>query len=304
MTPLLLSLTFALLTLGTQERMIAPGADNFAAAKVLYASGAYEEALSRLPAAAEATAAAGEVDQFRALCLLALGRSADAERSLEELVARRPLFKMSDADVSPRLVAMFDEVRRRRLPAAARGLYATAKTSFEQKLYTTASSQLKDLLTLLADEDLGSEAIGLADLKLVAEGFLTITEIELAASAKADAAATAASAAAASAAPAPPSTRIYSDGDKDVTAPIEIVRALPLWQPPNTAAKLQEYRGVLRIVVNEQGRVEYAALVESVSEVYDSKLLIAARQWQFQPAVKNGEAVKYQKLISIVLKPR
>jgi len=300
---LITSFTLALLALAAQERVTAPASDNFAAAKVLYASGAYEEALSRL--STPNAGGSAEAEQYRALCLLALGRTAEAEQSLEELVVRAPFFKMSDAEVSPRLVTMFQSVRKRRLPGAAKDLYATAKTNFEQKLYATASSQLKNLLALLADEDLASEASALGDFKLVAEGLLRIAEMELAASAKA--AADAAPPAAATPPPrdaAPPGPKIYSDTDKEVTAPVEIVRNVPAWNPPPSVAQFQEFRGVLRIVINELGRVESAAVVKSISSSYDPRLIEATRQWQFQPAMRNGVAVKYQKLIAVVLKGR
>src|SRR5438552_5238261 len=99
------------------------------AAKSLYASGDYEEALKKLPPASDTDVV--EADQYRALCLLALGRTKEAEQSLESLVRRRPLFKMSDTEVSPRLVTMFREVRKRLLPAAIRDLYAKARTTFD-----------------------------------------------------------------------------------------------------------------------------------------------------------------------------
>lgn len=293
------SLALVLLALAQQERVALPASENFAAAKGLYASGAYEEALSRL--STPLTEGSPEADQYRALCLLALGRTAEAERSLEALVTRAPFFKMSDAEVSPRLVAMFHDVRKRRLPAAARGLYATAKTNFMEKNYTTASSQLNDLLALLADEDLSGDADALADVGLLAEGFLKLAEMELAAAANAEAASAAAGAAAAAA---PPASKVYSAADKDVKAPVEIVQALPPWTLPHPVAGLQEYRGALRIVIDERGAVESASVADSISETYDPLLLAATREWKFRPAMRNGVPVKYQKLIGVVLKGR
>src|SRR5260221_497772 len=158
--------------------------DDLAAAKSLYASANYEEALTRL-SSADPAGSTDEIDQYRALCQLALGRTTDAQRSLEQLVARRPLFKMSDADVSPRLVAIFHDVRKRLLPAAARRIYARAKTDFEERSYAAAAAQFKELLGLLADEDLAGDAAALGDLKLLGEGFLRLAEVEVAAAAKA-----------------------------------------------------------------------------------------------------------------------
>src|ERR1043166_9014585 len=103
---MLLGFTFALLAFVGQARAPLSAAADLAAAKALYASSAYEEALTRLPSTAEAGASADETNQYRALCALALGRTTEAQRALEELITRRPLFKMSEAEVSPKLVTM------------------------------------------------------------------------------------------------------------------------------------------------------------------------------------------------------
>ena len=283
--------------------------NNFMAAKALYAAGNYEEALSRLTTATAAGGAA-EVNQYRALCLLALGRTAEAERSLEDLVTQRPLFKMSDTDVSPRVVAMFHDVRKRLLPGATRDLYARARTDYDQKLYVRAATEFKDVLALLGDPDLGKDAAALSDLKMIAEGFLKLAELEVSAAAKAelDAAALkkAEAAAEASKPPTPPpAVRIYTDADKDVTPPVDLgSRTLPEWKPPPGAAGTFEYRGVLRLLIDEQGKVEQVALVQRVLESYDPLLLEAARKWTFRPARRNGQPVKYQKVIGVTLLPR
>ena len=282
---------------GTSEPRNLGTIPDLSAAKSLYASGDYEEALKKLPS----DVTVDEADQYRALCLLALGKSDEAQRAIEALVARRPLFKMSEADVSPRLVAMFHDVRKRILPATVRDLYVKARASFDQKNYAAASADLKDLMALFADEDLAGSSASLADLKLVAEGFLTLTSTELANRAKAEAAA----------AP-PPDQRaptvaqnqIYTADDKDVKAPVEISREMPEWQLTSSALDRQEHRGILRIVIDERGKVESANIVQSVLPSYDQRLLEATRQWQYRPALRNGQAVKYVKLISITLSSR
>src|SRR4029078_13044928 len=82
-----------------------PQETGLAAAKALYATGEYETALTRLSAVGVITGdAADEIDEYRSLCLRALGRTGEAQRSLEALIVRSPLFQMSEADVSPRLV--------------------------------------------------------------------------------------------------------------------------------------------------------------------------------------------------------
>jgi TonB family protein len=279
--------------LGTQNPGTAP---DLSAAKNLYASGDYEEALKKLPTDRNVD----EADQYRALCLLALGKTDEAQRALEALVTRRPLFKMSEADFSPRLVSMFREVRKRVLPVTVRELYVKARANFDQKNYDAASAELKDLMALFGDDDLAEASASLADLKLVSEGFLTLTQTELANRAKAQAAA-------APPDPGPavaPAKLIYTADDKDVKPPVEVSREMPEWRPGSAIADQQEHRGILRIVIDERGKVESAMIVQSVQTSYDPQLLDAAKRWQYRPALRNGQAVKYVKLISITLSSR
>src|SRR5262245_5887563 len=78
-------------------------APDLANVRELYASASYAEALEVL-GALEGADNTEVVEQYRALCLLALGRTTDAERALERIILRRPLYVVPAADVSPRLV--------------------------------------------------------------------------------------------------------------------------------------------------------------------------------------------------------
>lgn len=297
---------------GQQPSTTGPTVD-LAAARAMYATGNYEDALNRLPALSSDASSIAEVDEYRALCLLALGRTSEAQRSLEDLVVRQPFFKMSDTDMSPRLVAMFRDTRRRLLPDAAKDVYAKAKRAFEHQQYDDAATGFRGLLTLINDEDMAPSATSVADLKMLGEGFLTLSQKE-AATARAAAATPPATAAPpapadasgrASSSPPPlpqPVIRIYSDDDKAVEPPVEVSAPYPSWHPQGAAA-LREYKGVLRIVIDEHGRVESAALVVPVSPAYDPLLLDAVKKWSFKPARLEGAAVKYQRLIAITLLP-
>jgi tetratricopeptide (TPR) repeat protein len=312
MIPVLLAA--ALWVLASPQQTSAPSGTSgpdLPAARALYAAGNYEDALTRLPTT-PGDATVGEVDEYRALCLLALGRSADAQHSLEDLVTRQPLFKMSDADISPRLVTMFRDTRKRLLPSTARDLYAKAKADYEQAQYATSSAEFKDLLALLSDEDLVDAASTVADLKMLADGFAKLADAKAAEAAKA---------AAPKAAP-PPSTatppeplpttaaatpnrgeKVYTDGDTNVVPPVAISAPYPTWRPPNSKFN-QDYHGLLRIMIDASGHVESATMVVSVHVAYDPLLLAAAKDWTFKPATLNGETVKYQRLIAVSLSPR
>ena len=83
--------------------------DPLGAAKDLYASAAYEEALSALASAREhgAPQLLHQVDQYRAFCLLALGRNPEAESAAESAIQEDPLAPLDPQDTSPRIEAMF-----------------------------------------------------------------------------------------------------------------------------------------------------------------------------------------------------
>lgn len=314
MTPA--ALAMLLWAFGLQQTPAAPGTDDLAAARASYAAGNYEDALSRLPVS-PAGPTAGEVDEYRALCLLALGRTNEAQRSLDDLVAHQPTFKMSEADISPRLVTMFRDTRKRLLPNAARDLYAKAKDAFDQHEYAAAAGQFTELLTLLDDEDLAAAAPALADMKTLAQGFATLSQAEAAAAAKSTSAAQpvaptpphvdppppVAPSTAPPSAPPPADPKIYTEDDPGIQPPTTLSMVYPTWHPPNQSAN-RDFHGVLRIVIDLTGHVESATLVVPVTPSYDPLLIAAAKTWTFKPALLNGVAVKYQKQIAVSLSPR
>ena len=84
--------------------------DSLLAARDLYRAAQYEDALVRLDTLKGSTHPAEEgaaIEQYRAFCLLALGRSADAEQAIEAVVAAEPSFQPGDSDASPRIRSAF-----------------------------------------------------------------------------------------------------------------------------------------------------------------------------------------------------
>ena len=263
-------------------------------AKTLYAQASYEDALVQLNGITDADVA-NQVDQYRALCLLALGRDREAQASLERIVVRAPLYVVKSDDASPKLVTLFQQVRQRTLPAAAKDLYAKARVSFDGKRFPEARAQFEEMLAVLKEAAVGDSSSPVADLKQLGEGFLKLTNAELTPAEPAT--------------PPPVAVRVapvkaafYSLGDADVVPPVEVVRDLPPWNPrpslPNGT-----YSGKLQIDIDEQGFVERAILIEAIAPSYDNRLLAASKTWRFQPATKDGVAVKYRKTISVVLQP-
>ncbi len=109
--------------------------DELGRAKELYGSASYDEALMVLDslAAAPGSADATEVHQYRVFCLVALDRKDDAKKAIEALVTAAPQFHISENDASPRVRAMFTEVRKTLLPAIVQRAYADAKAAFDRK---------------------------------------------------------------------------------------------------------------------------------------------------------------------------
>ena len=69
----------------------------------LYESASYEAALAaldRMPGGGGA--AAIEAEQYRVFCLIALGRTLEAERAIQRIVTADPMFQLTSADTSPR----------------------------------------------------------------------------------------------------------------------------------------------------------------------------------------------------------
>jgi hypothetical protein len=274
---------------------LAAGQLDLTGVKSLYASASYEEALALLNNAGAGPDEA--VEQYRALCFLALGRNRDAQLSLEKIVLLNPLYRLDESDVSPRLVEMFHDVRRQTLPTAARELYGKAKTNFDAERYSLAVVQFNELLAVIGDADAAAAKAALAELDQLARGFLKLSEAALARSMTPAPAASAGTGAGANA------PTIYTAFERGVVQPTEVNVRMPTWSPPEAIVRTMPLRGVLEIVIDERGAIESAVVTTSVSPLYDPRLVAAAKDWRFNPATRNGVAVKFYKVISVTLNP-
>ena len=295
------TVAFAAITLNIILIGAAPAgaAPDLANVRELYASASYAEALEVL-GAFEAADNTELVEQYRALCLLGLGRTADAEQALERIVMRRPLYVVPAAEVSPRLVTLYHDVRRRSLPVATRQVYTRAKASYDAKDHEVAAEQFKDVLALVNDPDAARQGQALAELKQLAEGFLALSEAAIAAAAPPPPPALPPPPVA-EVAKAPSMPRVYTAADADVIAPQAITRAMPGWRPPNLLVAQRSFRGILEVIVNEQGAVEWAGISKPSFPSYDVDLITATKAWSFRPATKGGEPVKYRLGVEVVL---
>jgi len=269
------------------------------AARELYASAAYDDALAvlnRLRSSDHPASQLRAIEQYRAFCLLALGRSTDAEQAIEAVVVAEPTFQPGETDASPRIRSAFTSVRRRMLPSIIQQKYAQAKAAFDRKEFAAANDGFTQVLAALADQDVAVEARQppLADLRTLAGGFQ-----ELAAKASAPPPVLAVAPVAVPLPPAAPLTpRIYTGGETGVVPPIVVNQALP----PFPGQVIIPRNGRLELVIDESGVVESATMTGSVTPAYDQMVIAATKNWRYRPATQNGVAVKFRKTVQITIK--
>jgi TonB family protein len=277
----------------------APGQTQMASVRELYASASYEDALNALANVNGGDGATAiEAEQYRALCLLAIGRPGEARASVRRIVERDPLYSPVEADVTPRIATLFAETRRELLPGAARKEFTEAKALYEQKNHAEAVAKLERVVRITSDPAVAAVA-GLEDLNLVADGLLTLARAKTASDA---AARVTPPPAPAPAAPAPPPAPIiYSGNDSTIAVPVALTQEMPPWRPPTNIRNGVTLSGLVRVIIDETGKVEKATMLKPIHPSYDTALLRAARTWTFKPALKDGQPVKYAKVIEVQL---
>jgi hypothetical protein len=277
------------------------------AARDLYAAAAYEDALqilNTIRGTAQPPEDGRAVEQYRAFCLLALGRTAEAESAIEALVQVAPSYRPADADMSPRVRTAFHEVRRRTLPAVIQRTYEKANAAFARK-DPAAVDGFKLVLDLLADPDLGAAATQspLAELRTLSTGFLALSTAPTPAPPPAPIPAPPPPPPTLVVAPPPPrvptTNRIYGPEDVNVMPPIVVRQSFaPL------ADVFAVHAGIVEILIDEVGEVITAKTVVAVNAAYDRLALATARSWRYRPATLDGAAVKYRTIVQLPAKPR
>jgi TonB family protein len=287
--------------------------DLLASARAQYTSAEYESALATLNqmrAGGLVTEDVPAVEQYRALCLLALGRSAEAEDAMAAAVSAVPSFSPAGSDVSPKVKSTFVEVRRRVLPTIVQQKYTEAKTAFDRKDFVAAGDGFAQVLRVLDDPDLATMAgqPPLADMRTLARGFKDLSaNAALAISAAASAPSAASAPPAAPAPPDPPAAsssaaatlRIYTIADSKVVAPIVVRQVLP----PFPRKPLYVAQGVVEVVISESGEVESAVIRQSIDPAYDKIAVEASHNWRYKPATRDGVPVKFRKLVQVKIQP-
>jgi TonB family protein len=259
--------------------------------KDLYANAAYEDALgvlSRLPSSGQRL----EIERYRVFCLIALDRTAEAEKAIAGILAEDPLYTLDEA--SPRVMELFNNVKRQSTPLLAKTLYAEGKAAMEKKDKDVAIRKFEQMLQLTDDPAVKDNTL-VSELRLLAGGFLDLAKTPAAAPATPDKSVSTAPVPAAATPPSPVG---------DITPAFPLRQELPRWVPYDATTRSTEYRGAVKVTISTEGKVEAAEIVTPTDRQYDRQLLNAARGWLYEPARRNGSPIQSEKIVSIYLRPK
>jgi TonB family protein len=270
--------------------------DELARVRALYDAAAYEDALAAIPDPEAETDGRADLEQYRALCLVALGRPQEAVEAVERVVTHDPLFVPSSTDMSPRVQTLFAEARARLIPGLAKRAYSEARAALEAKDHAVAHAAFQRAIHLIESAP-EAEQQTLGELRVLATEFLALTRVLTT---------TAVSAGTPSVMPHSPASVASDQAEEPVVqghaAPIR--QTLPAWVPSDAATRRTAYTGAIRITIGSDGRVESASLIRPSHPTYDAAILRAAKQWLYTPATRGGRAVTSHKDIEYRLIPQ
>ena len=240
------------------------------------------------------------VEQQRLLCLVALGRPADAEQAMTAIVEADPLYVPDAASAPPRVRAAFQDVRARLVPAIAKAEYERARQAYRSgRLRPAASAGFARVLSIVERSDGPSADPVVRDMAVLAAGFKTLSD-----KAKVPPPPPAAPAAARAAHAAARGRRRSPHRPASTTATYPGV-AVPAHRPSGRAAvaagprsAAQPRRGAGDR--DQRGRPCRVSTDDARrAPTYDQLLLNAASTWSYVPAQLEGERVKFRKVMKL-----
>jgi hypothetical protein len=256
--------------------------------KALYAAAEYDKALEVI-----ASLDSLESQQYKALCLLALGRNADASTAIESLVNAAPTFTPSADDAPPRFVELVSKARQKLLPTIARRVFAEGREQYSNKKNDEAVKQFSLVLTLLKDPAF-TDANAKQDLETLASGFIDLAKAATApvkvVAAPPEPVPTPPVSAAGPPVPIPPTP-------PKVVPPVALVQTVP--PMPTDIASRVGAKLVMVVQIDAAGRVTAATVKESAHPRYDRLVALATREWRYTPATLNGLAIASEQIVTI-----
>jgi TonB family protein len=265
--------------------VVAQETDALVGVRSLYQAAAYEDALAELGKLPPVPAQTARVEEFRAFCLFALGRTSEATDAVARAVTADPQLMPAANDASPRVLTFFSDVRQKALPSLARATYADAKAAMTANDTATALSGFTrvvaeiDSLGDLADSDL-------KDLRVLAAGFrdLELTRTPTAPGAPA---------------PIPAAKPPAAAPAASVSTPATVIsQAFPNWPYGQMSGTKS---GVVHVTISPTGSVTSAVIAQTTDLRYDQQVLVAARGWKYHPAVLDGKPVSSERDITYVV---
>ena len=297
--PVIATFTFAVILAASSP---SAAQESLANARQLYASADYRSALTMLKTLLAASPSPQErqsLELYRTLCLVAIGNNDEANKAIDAMVARDPLYRPNMDEVPPRLRTIFSDARKRLLPALIQERYVIAKAAFDRGEMKIAADGFTQVLLALADPDIAVAAkqAPLADLRVLASGFNDLTVRALTPPPVPVVPVAVQAPPPPAAAPPPREPAIYSQEDSNVMPPEVVRQDFPQYPGRVTFDRA----GVLEVVIDSMGAVESASMLEGVEALYNRLLLTAAKNWRYRPARLDGMPVKYRKRIQVTL---
>ncbi len=270
-------MTFSSLLLAVFLLPAASGAQTDAATEQvarLYYSAAFEEALAVL----ERSARGGLLDEplaeeYRAACLIALGREEDARAVMDRLVRAQPYRPARILDASPATRALYLSIRQAVLGDILRGAFIAGTAAMRNGDPAAAEHEFATVLRIADALPAGADR-DLVDLATLSRRFLDVAR-----------------------APAAGRERYYSAADSGVAVPTAIVQVIP--PPPGASGVDFSGTAIVELLLSDSGEVVEVHLQQGIHPAYDPVVIAAARTWRYTPAMLDGRPVPFRKLLRI-----
>ena len=172
--------------------------------------------------------------------------------------------------------------------------YVEARRLYDASSWAPAAAAFQRVVALATDGDLSEAQIAaLADLRILADGFA-----RLAATAAAPPPPPAPEPVAPSPPPPPPVDYdcVFDGSEPDVVAPVTVRQELPRW---TASSPVPRVIGLLEVIIAKSGVVERATLTQPISTAFDRQVLDGTKHWRYEPALVNGQPVRFKKTIKI-----